>query len=332
MRRLASTALLLLGLLRTTPVQAQASSAVTGFGPADRARLAEAFRLADELGDEVWPGWSKAPFAVLLVTPDREFLVRHPTPPAGFTRFGYDSTLRTDVYARPRVFQVDFLATFPIDGPLPVVVVGTPELTGRSSMAWILTLLHEHFHQLQFSRPGYYAGLNALGLARGDTTGMWALSYAFPYQAPAVVAPFDSLKLALGRVVGGDTARDALDAVRRARAALAAAVTSDDARYLDFQLWQEGVARYTEYRIAELAAERFTPSEAARALPDFRPWAQVRDSVRVAAVRQVSSSRLPAHGRSVAYPIGAALALVLDTARPGWQREYFDRPFALPPF
>ena len=223
MRRLASLALLLLATLGTTatPVHAQDSSAVRGFAPADRARLADAFRLAEELGDEVWPGWSRAPFAVLLVTPEREFLVRHPAPPAGFARVGHDSTLGSDVYARPRVFPVNLLATFPIGGPLPVIVIGTPEQTRKSTTGWILTLLHEHFHQLQFSRPGYYAGLNALGLARGDTTGMWALNYAFPYQSPTVNVPFDSLRSALGRVVQGDTTAGAVEAVRRARAALA---------------------------------------------------------------------------------------------------------------
>jgi len=35
----------------------------------DRTRLAEAFRLSDQLADELWAGWSKAPLAVLLVTP-----------------------------------------------------------------------------------------------------------------------------------------------------------------------------------------------------------------------------------------------------------------------
>ena len=185
MRRLASTCLLLLATLSSVPARAQDSSAVSGFGRADRARLAEAFRLAAELGDEVWPGWSKAPFAVLLVTPEREFLVGHPTPPASFTRYGFDSTLARDVYARTRVFQVNLLATFPIDGPLPVIVIGKPELTGKSTNAWIVTLLHEHFHQLQFSRPDYYARLKALDLARGDSTGMWALNYAFPYDSTA---------------------------------------------------------------------------------------------------------------------------------------------------
>ncbi|MFN2498942.1 MAG: hypothetical protein ABR557_07660 [Pyrinomonadaceae bacterium] len=48
----------------------------------DRVRLREVFRLGDSVGDRVWPGWSKAPFAVLLVMPEYEFLVRHPKPSA----------------------------------------------------------------------------------------------------------------------------------------------------------------------------------------------------------------------------------------------------------
>jgi hypothetical protein len=36
--------------------------------------LAEAFRIAETLGNRVWSGWDKAPFAVLLVTPQNEYL------------------------------------------------------------------------------------------------------------------------------------------------------------------------------------------------------------------------------------------------------------------
>ena len=46
----------------------------------DGTRLIEAFRVGDRLGDRIWPGWSRAPFAVLLVTPEYEFLIRHPLP------------------------------------------------------------------------------------------------------------------------------------------------------------------------------------------------------------------------------------------------------------
>ena len=32
----------------------------------DRVRIREAYRLAGQLGDRVWPGWHDAPFALLL--------------------------------------------------------------------------------------------------------------------------------------------------------------------------------------------------------------------------------------------------------------------------
>src|SRR5690348_1118177 len=123
MRRVIATLALLLLPVASTLAQPAPGDAV-GIPTADRVRLAEAFRLADQLGDSLWPGWSRAPFAVLLVTPEREFLVRHPSPPAGFTRVGYDSLLGSEVLSRPRVFPVGLLATFPISDATPVIVVG----------------------------------------------------------------------------------------------------------------------------------------------------------------------------------------------------------------
>jgi hypothetical protein len=75
-------------------------------------------------------------------------------------------------------------------GGVATIVVGQPAHTGQTSTRWVLTVLHEHFHQLQFSQPGYYPGVTALGLARGDTTGMWMLNHGFPYDSVAVQARF----------------------------------------------------------------------------------------------------------------------------------------------
>jgi hypothetical protein len=80
-------ALLLFLLLAFTNAFAQNYPALSSI---DRIRLAEAFRLGDQIGDRVWPGWKKAPFAVLLVTPETEFLIRHPKPSEDFTKTGYD--------------------------------------------------------------------------------------------------------------------------------------------------------------------------------------------------------------------------------------------------
>ena len=69
----------------------------------DRIRLAEVFRLADAVQDSVWPRWSSAPFALLLVTPEGEFLLRHPSPTPDFVACGYDSLLGSNVSWRTRI-------------------------------------------------------------------------------------------------------------------------------------------------------------------------------------------------------------------------------------
>ena len=123
----------------------------------DRTRLAEAFRLGDQLGDELWPGWSKAPFAVLLVTPDKEFLIRHPQPSNDFTSIGYDTKLKSEVFYRDRKFQTNLLATFPAVGGVSTIVIGQAENTARkTSTPWVITLMHEHFHQLQDAQPIFF--------------------------------------------------------------------------------------------------------------------------------------------------------------------------------
>jgi hypothetical protein len=68
----------------------------------DRVRVAEAMRLADKLGDDIWPGWRHTPFPVLLVTDSVEFLIGHSEPSADFARLGYDSLLAREVWTRPR--------------------------------------------------------------------------------------------------------------------------------------------------------------------------------------------------------------------------------------
>ena len=303
---------------------------------ADRVRIAEAFRISDQLGERIWPGWRRVPFAVLLVTPEREFLVGHPHPSADFTRVGRDPLLG-DVFTRPRVFPATLQATFPAVSGLPTIVVGDAEHTGLRSTAWTLMLLHEHFHQLQTALPGYFEGVDALRLARGDTTGMWMLNYAFPYDSAPVAARFAEFTHAAAALIAdrrpsrpGERARFASFLAARDR--LRASLSPDDYRYLAFQLWQEGVARYTEYALARLAAERYRPTSEFRALADYQPF----DSAALAILDRITSgTRNPdlSRAKRVAfYPTGAAVALLLDDASPGWRREYLARPFSLDPY
>ena len=249
----------------------------------DRVRLAEAFNLAGELGDDLWPGWTKAPFAVLLVTRDKEFLMRHPQPSKDFTSLGYDSRLKSDVYYRDRKFQTNLLATFPAVGGVSTIVIGQAENTdSKTSTPWVITLLHEHFHQLQDSQPHFYEEVEKLNLSRGDQTGMWMLNYPFPYASAEVSQQFTVLARLLVEALEAKTKTlfpAKLAAYLDPRRALKKLLSADDYKYLSFQLWKEGMARYTEYRVGEWAASKYQPTREFRELKDFTPFAAVAKQV-----------------------------------------------------
>jgi len=297
---------------------------------ADRIRLAEAFRLADSVQDSVWEGWSKVPFVILLVTEGHEYLLRHPYPPEDFVSLGWDQVTGEEIFARPNsgAFALDFLATFPAIRGVNTVVVGRPANTGKDSTRWVVTLLHEHFHQLQYTRPGYYDMVAALDLADGDTSGMWQLNYPFPYASERAGDVLDAYRDALLRDL--DASPGSMGEERRAaRLALEHELDGADYRYLSFQLWQEGVARYTEHAVAQAAAAHHQPLPAFTALDDYVPYAAALRQLEAQLRSELRSLELAGWKRVVFYPLGAAEALLLDAARPGWKARYFTEPFYL---
>jgi hypothetical protein len=323
--------LVVLILLTAIPGWAQDKPAIPNV---DRIRLAEAFRIGEKLGNRVWSNWDKAPFAVLLITPEHEFLVRHPRPSPDFTFVGDDTLLKSKMYFRKRTQKIDFLATFPAVGGVPTIVIGQAENTDqKKSTPWVITLLHEHFHQLQMSQPSYYSEVESLNLSHGDQSGMWMLNFPFPYQNDRVAAQFSRLSNLLSQALQAKTKMEfssKLASYLEARKAFQALLTSDDYKYLSFQLWQEGIARYTEFRIADLAAKEYQPSREFQSLKDYTPFKEVAAST----LNQQIVGRLPALNlikseRNVFYPFGAAEGLLLDRANPNWQSRYSTEKFYL---
>jgi len=299
---------------------------------ADRIRIAEGFRIAGQLQNELWTGWDEAPFAVLLVTPEHEFLLRHSSPTEDFVSIGFDSLLDSEVFCRERVFSETFLASFPAVGGVPTVVIGQPENTGKSSAAWTATLLHEHFHQLQMSTPGYYEAVDALQLSGGDETGMWMLDYPFPYDSTAIGGSFSRmckrLHGALGSI-GTDRFAELVAEYLEARAVFAGMLAPADYRYFSFQSWQEGVARYTEYRMAQLAGESYEATADFRELEDFLPLVDLARKIREDTLQELEQLSLEEFRRVAFYPVGAGEALLLDEVNPEWRAGYFSEWFAL---
>jgi hypothetical protein len=306
-----------------------AQSAAPKLPPEDAVRLREFYRLVPQISGRVWANWDKLPAPLLLVTSDTEFLSHYSDPPGDFKRAG------DELYARPRQFPSNLLATFPAFGPVSVIVVGEPKQTdSKSSTAWLFVLMHEHFHQLQDSQPGFFDAVNGLGLAHGDKTGMWMLNYPFPYEKPELGRSFARLRDLLVSALHEPDKKKFLVLARQyaaERKKFLGQLEPDDRKYLSFQLWKEGIARYVQIKSAEAAAG-YQPSAEFAALPDYESFAGYAAGTRAQTLSELRGADLARDHREVVYSFGAGEGLLLDRFHPQWKSGYFQRLFTLDPY
>ena len=292
----------------------------------DAVRIGEFYRLASAIQDQLWPRWSAIPAPVLLVTDTSEYLTHHPSPPKDFQKSD------SEFLARPRQFSPDLLATFPAFGPPSVIVIGEPARTlSKTSTPWLITLMHEHFHQLQNSQHGYYEAVNNLGLSHGDTTGMWMLNYPFPYDKPELKKAFEGLRDRLLDALGQADPANFKKAARQylqERKKFFAQLSAEDAKYLNFQIWQEGIARYTQIKAAEAAAG-YHPSADYAELKDAESFSDYAPKLRAETLAELKKADLAREKRTVVYSFGAAEGLLLDRLNPQWKEQYFQHPFSM---
>jgi hypothetical protein len=291
-------------LLSTAPTIAQSPSAPHLAVTDD---IAAAQAVAARSGDQIWPGLGRAPFGFLFVHAGGETLINDARSPEGFARNGSGPS---SIATGPTTWRnPSMLAAMPVFGPPSVIVMGSPASTRLSPLRWQLTVLHEHFHQWQAALPGYYDRAAALDLANGDDTGMWMLNFPFPYAdaRPHYVAAARQLHTAL-------MARDAATLRREAgrylevRRAWQTSVNEQEWRYLDFQLWQEGVARWTEIELGLRSGNRVIATEA--------------NVIRRTVLTTLLHINDEPAAREIVYPLGAAEAMLLERLDPDWRGCY----------
>ena len=294
-----------------TTILAVSIAAATTPAPGLGADLAAIRREARSSGEAIWPGYGSAPFGFLLIDGNTETLLCQ-APSPGFTPAGRDEATGCERHVRPRSgLPEGLLAAMPVFGPPSTIVMGTPQATGLAPARWRLTILHEHFHQWQSSLPAYYERVAALDLAGGDETGMWMLNYPFPYDRPDLVSAYAAAAGALHEAIaarGTPRFLDRLGHYLERRRAFASAAGERHWRYMEFQLWQEGVARWTEIAIGRASAD-----------PALRAEAAAREGELIVELRRPD---LAASGRTVAYPLGAGEAMLLEACGPAWRARY----------
>lgn len=295
----------------------------------DKISIREAITISNKFGNSIWPGINDAPFVVLLVTDSVEFLVNHPYPSSDFKISEEDEILKAKIFYRKRQYSKEFLATFPAVNGVNCIVVGTPENTGMSPTAWIITLLHEHFHQYQYFQKGYYDSVAALDLANGDKTGMWQLNYLFPYESSSVNSQYLKYTTALSKAVSNVNNKDFKKTVvlfGRERKKLMGLFTPTDYRYISFQLWQEGIARYTEYKFLQLLDD-YIPAAEVTQLSGFISFREFKEQFLKSHLASVTAMTLNKEKRVCFYDIGLAEGILLDKQNPHWRSHYLTNKF-----
>ncbi len=294
----------------------------------DKWRIREAVSIRDNIGETIWEGISNVPFVILLVSENYEYLFNHPNPSDDFKLLEFDTITNTSIYYRKTVFSIHFEATFPAVNGVSCVVMGLPENTqSKSSSQWILTLLHENFHQYQASHPQHYHAVNALDLANGDETGMWQLNYPFPYQDPKTNNHYKSYIVALMDCyyhLDTSQAETFYIALKKAKTHFLNSVSAEDRKYWYFQLWKEGMARYTEYRYLE-ALQDYVPSNELKNLKDFIPFDKLEVTFLQNQLDRISNWELSDQKRNVIYSLGMAEGMVMDRFAPYWQTSYLQK-------
>jgi hypothetical protein len=300
------------------------------FRSEDKARLKEAFEIGAEYGDKLWKGYNQIPYIVLFITDSNEYLINHPNPTSDFKDIGYDSILQSEVYTRHRKYPVYFLATFGAVNDLNTIIVGTPENTNRTSGEWIVTILHEHFHQLQYSKPDYESSVASLDLKNGDTTGMWMLNFPFPYENADVAKQFNVMTISAQKTAFAETNSDFKNnftLFMNEREKFKGLLSDKEYRYFSFQLWQEGLAMYTEAKMFELVKDSRKPGADITALKDFTSYPELYTK-KIENIKNVSVLlKLDESKRACFYYIGALEGLILDRVNPDWRERYFTEKF-----
>ncbi len=258
---------------------------------------------------------------MVVVEGDTERLFCFGREVAGFDQTVYDPTTGCLMAERPASFAEGLLATFPAIEGVSTIIVSPPAVVDMSPENWVAVLVHEHFHQVQNTYPNYFQQVLALDLHDGDQTGMWMLNYPFAYDDPAVGAAFEAAIGALKDAVAARGQRAFPSAVARyleAREAFAASVSARDWRYFEFQLWQEGVARWVEMQAAIIW--------------DGHP--ATAESAVEALVAELERLDLERDQRVAVYAFGAGETLLIDAAfeQDDWTGAYWwGSGFALGP-
>jgi hypothetical protein len=265
---------------------------------------------------------------VIYVRRQHEYAIAFPRSLDGFKDTG-DNVLGKPIQVRDRTFSPDISASFPVQG-IPAALMGSPEALGRSLGSWVITVGHEMFHVFQAAN-GAYDKAAAVDIGLKDNSS-WQLTFPFPYSDADAMRLIHLQGYLVWLATQSSSQEEAkynigtaIDAVRVYRSYLARLRNDEKAyRYSQHQEWNEGVAAYFEYKLAEKAAAgTYRPTKDYSSLPTFQRYDDLWRETYASQPFLTKQAGRAAKSRTAFYHLGAEKALALDKVDAGWKKRYF---------
>lgn len=308
----------------------------------DKARLAEALHLKEQLGEAIWPGWGQADIPILLRNRDYSFLVGYPSPPSGWETASSD-TFQGQAYYRQRTddpqnfaVKVDdrwvasmatkwetdaFLIESFRDFLPPVIETIFPyRLLIQPSEVQITGVLHESFHV-------YQVQVASSRLEEAEDAHKYGDMY---WQADEAMHKdwTEEINL-LARALEAESDQEATELVRKFldRREQRRTAHSLDKVLITYERsleWEEGIAKYVELKAWQkaYATQEYEPLAVIASDPDFKGYStfEQRWSQEIGTMKRQANRE----GETRFYYTGMAQAMLLDRLRPDWKQRVFS--------
>ncbi len=279
--------------------------------PDDKANLTEVLRLQSDLGEELWPGFGQANIPIIVYNDRYEFLIGEAAPPSPWTAVEGDN-FRGKPYQRRIASHSQAFA----------VQVGTGWVGSMSSLelmrrkaplkierdSYTPLVLHEMFHAFQaVHSPEHFS------LAREA----YAVEARYPAKQAEFIAAWDKEGgLLAAALAAGDRAAVAAKVgeflqARDARR-VQASLTPDLLAFERELEWLEGLGKYIEDRVSDLASARKDDPRYFSYRPPF--WRQ-------ADIYRLNKQLGHQDGDLRFYLSGMAQAKLLDVLSPEWKQK-----------
>lgn len=281
--------------------------------------ITETFNLWKTKGENVWKGWTHINMPFIYKKENFEYWINFPSSIKEKGQY-VEKIKNMAVYGQAIKNKNVFAASKDIYN-ISSVVLSSPKILEMTKEEWIITAIHEMFHVFQSSNKTYQNQKNKLDLAYGNDAS-WMLDYPFPYKDTSLKTISHMQGYLLYKIYQSDNFEKNMydcfllkDILSLYKNDIIQKYGNDKYyKYSNFQQSVEGGAKYTELKMAEIAATDYIPLSTNIHFTD----------IYIKQINVIRHCGKGTGGRLTFYYLGLGKCLVLDKINPKWKDSYFN--------